>query len=83
MKAATPTRDPQKQFSISIGIRIASFALCLLLARQGTSRGDNLYVANYNDSTIEKFDSSGVGTVFASSGLNVPIFLAFDSAGNP
>jgi sugar lactone lactonase YvrE len=45
----------------------------------------NLYVANYGTNevyTIEKFNSSGVGTVFANSELNGPIDLAFDSAGN-
>jgi hypothetical protein len=35
----------------------------------------NLYVANSGDGTIRKFDSSGVGTVFAS-GLSSPRGLA-------
>jgi hypothetical protein len=40
-------------------------------------------VANYGDETIEEFNaSSGVGTVFASSGLDGPTGMAFDSAGN-
>ncbi len=42
----------------------------------------NLYVANFNGSTIIKFDSRGNGTVFASSGLNQPIGIAFDGSGN-
>ena len=42
----------------------------------------NLYVANEGNNTIEKFDSSGNGTVFASSGLNNPGFLCFDSSGH-
>jgi len=44
----------------------------------------NLYVANAINSTIEKFDSSGNGTVFANSnsGVNDPWGLAFDSSGN-
>jgi hypothetical protein len=42
----------------------------------------NLYVANSGASTIEKFTTNGVGSVFASSGLNYPVGLAFDSAGN-
>jgi DNA-binding beta-propeller fold protein YncE len=42
----------------------------------------NLYVANLGGDTIEKFNSSGVGTVFASSGDNGSMGLAFDSAGN-
>jgi hypothetical protein len=32
---------------------------------------DNLYVANYYDGTVEKFDTSGNGTIFAS-GLQAP-----------
>jgi DNA-binding beta-propeller fold protein YncE len=41
----------------------------------------NLYAACYNSGTIEKFDSSGNGSVFAS-GLHGPVGLAFDSNGN-
>ena len=42
-----------------------------------------LYVANGNNNTIEKFDSSGTDLgVFADSGLNVPAGLAFDGSGN-
>lgn len=44
-------------------------------------RSGNLYAANYGKNTIEVFDPSGVGTVFASSGLNQPIGLAFGSDG--
>ena len=47
-----------------------------------TARADILYVTNNGGSTIEKFTSGGVGSVFASSGLNGPSGLAFDSAGN-
>jgi sugar lactone lactonase YvrE len=35
----------------------------------------NLYVANYYDGTVMKYDTSGNGTVFAS-GLNTPTFIA-------
>ena len=42
----------------------------------------NLYMANYYAGTIEKFNSSGQGTVFASSGVNNAQALAFDSQGN-
>ncbi len=43
----------------------------------------NLYAANFGDSTIEKFNSSGVGTLFASgAGLVGPAGLAFDGSGN-
>jgi len=41
----------------------------------------NLYVANSNGNTIEKFTSGGVGSVFAS-GFHLPTGLVFDSAGN-
>lgn len=41
----------------------------------------NLYVANWNSGTIEKFDSSGNASLFAS-GLSNPSGLAVDSAGN-
>lgn len=41
----------------------------------------NLYVSSVT-STIEKFTSNGVGTIFANSGLSTPVGLAFDSAGN-
>ena len=45
------------------------------------ARADILYVSN-GDNTIVKFTSGGVGSVFASSGLNFPIGIAFDSAGS-
>ena len=46
------------------------------------AHADNIYVSNAGNNTIEKFDSSGNGTVFASSGLDWPRGLAFDSAGD-
>ena len=39
-------------------------------------------MANQIINSIEKFNSSGVGTVFASTGLAYPFGLAFDSTGN-
>ena len=44
----------------------------------------NLFVSTAGDrpGTIVKIDPSGQGTVFASTGLNVPQGLAFDSSGN-
>jgi uncharacterized repeat protein (TIGR03803 family) len=42
----------------------------------------NLFVANTANNTIEEFNSAGAGTVFASSGMFDPVFLAFDNAGN-
>ena len=46
------------------------------------ARADILYMSNADNNTIEKFTPGGVGSVFASSGLNLPGGLAFDSAGN-
>jgi len=56
----------------------------LLLSALGTvtGRADILYVADPGSDTIKNFTSDGVGSVFASSGLNAPFGLAFDSAGN-
>ncbi len=42
----------------------------------------NLYVGNPGSNTIEEFNSSGQGHVFASSGLSGPIGLAFDGSGS-
>jgi hypothetical protein len=42
----------------------------------------NLCVANAGQSTIEEFNSSGQGSVFADLGLTQPIGLAFDSGGS-
>jgi DNA-binding beta-propeller fold protein YncE len=36
----------------------------------------NLFVANFYNNTIEEFAPNGVGTVFASTGLNEPAGLA-------
>jgi sugar lactone lactonase YvrE len=59
-----------------------SFVCYALLAAPATSRADNIFVSNSGNNTIEEFNSSGVGTVFASSGLDDPQGLAFDSRGN-
>ena len=47
-------------------------------------RADILYVANRTTSTVERFTSGGVGSVYlgVGSGLNLPVGLAFDSAAN-
>ena len=47
-------------------------------------RADILYVANRANSTIERFTSDGVGSVYLGLGSNVnlPVGLAFDSAAN-
>ena len=73
-------------------------ALCgllsgLLLLAAGTAQthagllvpaapGAELYVSNASIHTIEKFTTSGVGSVFSSSGMSDAHGMAFDSAGN-
>jgi len=42
-----------------------------------------LYVANESNNNIERFDASGVGTLFASSGMNEPNFIAFQPIPEP
>ena len=42
----------------------------------------NLYVANGGDNTIEKIDTNGVGSLFATVDLSVLSDLAFDGSGN-
>jgi sugar lactone lactonase YvrE len=46
-------------------------------------RTGNIYVSNFNSSTIEKFSPTGVDLgVFASAGVHSPHGMIFDSAGN-
>jgi hypothetical protein len=76
-----PVCYPSWRTSPAVGT--AAFALSLLLlAAPLTSRADNLFVSNQGNNTIEEFNSSGVGKLFASSGLDEPEGLAFDSSGN-
>lgn len=42
----------------------------------------NLYGANFNNNIIVKFNTAGIRTVFANSGLDSPSGLTFDSKGN-
>lgn len=74
-----------RERSAGLAVLAALFALCLAIVGQRESRGDTLYVADTGQTgpsgSIWKFDSSGVGTVFAS-GLRQPEGLAFDSGGN-
>jgi len=63
---------------------IATLALgATLLAAPTAKPADSIYVSytagNY---AIERFRPDGVGSVFASTGLNAPTGLAFDGAGN-
>src|SRR5439155_17164728 len=38
--------------------------------------GGYLYAVNENNNSVEKFDTSGNGTLFATAGLNHPAFIA-------
>jgi hypothetical protein len=58
--------------TLSLGL---ATLVCFLFANS-FAHGDTIYVSNYDNSTIEKFDSSGNGTLFASTGLNSPTFIA-------
>jgi hypothetical protein len=79
-----------RNFMQTTWLIIGVLGLALLLAAPGTSRADNLFVANsqtVNYGVIEKFNSAGVGTVFASGSIGPsvlagPTGLAFDSNGN-
>src|SRR6266487_3940436 len=57
-------------------------ALGVFLFGSVATHADTFYVSNYGDNTIEKFDSAGNASLFASSGLNGPTGLAFDSRGS-
>jgi hypothetical protein len=68
--------------NLAPALRPLLLAAALLLAGlPAASRADILYVTLGNN-TIEKITSAGSGSVFASTGLNNPYGLAFDSAGN-
>ena len=63
---------------------IALFVLSLLLlVAPGNGCADNLFVDNSGNNTIEEFNSSGVGTVFASFSSEGVGFLAFQPVPEP
>lgn len=69
-----------------IAYRILPFTLLAagllwLAALAAPARADILYVANVANNTIEKFNSGGVGSVFADSGLSAPLALALTARG--
>ena len=77
------TKHQQPAVSLPNPLRTALFAvIVLVLPASGLALADNIYVTNYINKTIEKFDSSGHGTLFADSGADHPMGLAFDSSGN-
>ena len=63
---------------------LLAVALASLLALPGLAHAGpgDLYAANYNSNTIERFTPGGVASVFASTGLSRPVGLAFDASGN-
>ena len=56
--------------------------LSLGLAAQAHATPGDLYVANGSNNTIMRITPGGTASVFASTGLNNPVGLAFDAAGN-
>lgn len=61
--------------------KILSLTAALLLGWRSLAPAQDIFVSNGGSGTIEKFDSAGTGSIFAS-GLADPAGLAFDSAGN-
>ena len=61
---------------------VAVAASGLFLHGGNLGGAQNLFVANGDSDSIERFNSAGAGTVFAGSGLSGPFGLAFDSASN-
>ena len=55
--------------------------IAITLLTSSLTYADNIYVSCLGNGTIEKFDSSGNRSTFAS-GLNSPDGLAFDSSNN-
>jgi hypothetical protein len=57
-------------------LRTALFAVTVLvLLSSGLAQADNIYVSGYDSGTIQKFDSSGNRSIFAS-GLDYPSYIA-------
>jgi sugar lactone lactonase YvrE len=65
-----------------LNLLLATVAGLTAILAPASARADTLFVTNNGSNTIEKFTSSGVGTVFASTGLSGPTGLIFDSSGN-
>src|ERR1039458_5463666 len=71
-KKAMKTKAPQTVY----------FRLCALLLSSTFAYADTLYVSNYGNNTIEEFSQNGSSSLFANSGLNAPMGLAFDNSGS-
>ncbi len=65
-------------------LHISLLTVLSLLSQSPQARADILYVSTANLNTVDKLDSSGSVSVFASAGfgLNYPLGLAFDSSGD-
>jgi sugar lactone lactonase YvrE len=63
-------------------VRCLWIILVVVFFSQAPVLADVVYVSNAESNTIEEFNASGAGTVFASSGLTTPQGLAFDNMGN-
>ena len=59
-----------------------TLAIAVMLGLTSAVQSQTVYVSNYGNNTIEQFTPDGVGSVFASTGLDHPNGLAFDNAGN-
>src|SRR5205823_613896 len=73
-----------KKMAKRAGTRFAAAIVALLLWGLGAaiSRADILYVTNYLNDNIVKFNSGGVVSLFASNPAHYPKGLAFDLAAN-
>jgi sugar lactone lactonase YvrE len=60
----------------------AIFAAAATMVFVSSSRADVIYVSNWGNNTVWKFTAEGSGSIFANTGLNHPMGLAFDEAGN-
>ena len=54
----------------------------VVMLMASNAQAQNLFVADFSNNSIEIFNSSGSESVFANSGLDGPMGLAFDNAGN-
>jgi len=74
------TNHKQPPVNLSNPFCTALFAVfVLVLPISGLALADNIFVANGGNYTIEKFDSSGHGSIFANSGLSGPTYIAIQT----
>ena len=67
---------------VTKAINLGLVALVCVFFANALVHADDIYVSNYGDNTITKFASNGTPSLFANSGLNLPVGLTFDSSGN-